>query len=117
MEWSQEKTIGLMKEFEKHECLWNANIAGHKDLLKRKDAWRDISKNLDISVAEIEKKMRSLLATYRRERRKYFSSKRSENGIDYVYKPKWFGYNYLKFLHYVNKPKRINEPTSAIKVR
>lgn len=101
MEWTQEKTIELIQEFEKNECLWNVRIKDYKDLLKKKDAWCDIAKMLESNVEEVEKKMKSILSAYRREKKKV--------GTNGVYEPKWFAYKHMLFLHDINRSKKTKD--------
>lgn len=50
------------------ELLWNPKHANYHNKSLREDAWKDISGTMKIPVAELKKKMTSLLACYRREK-------------------------------------------------
>lgn len=109
MEWSREKTIDLIKEFEKCECLWNVCLKDYKNIVKKKDTWHDIGRNLEISAAEAEQKMKSILAAYRREKKKVTNAKKSGSGAEEMYEPKWFAYQHMRFMHNVNRQRATRE--------
>ena len=109
MEWSREKIIDLIKEYKKCECLWNADLKDYKNILKKKDAWHDIGRNLEINAADAEQKMKSILAAYRREKKKVTDAKISGSGAEEMYEPKWFAYQHMKFMHNINRPRATRE--------
>lgn len=57
------------------------------------------------SIAEeVEKKIKSLLAAYHREK-KVIESIKSGRATDDIYHPKWFGYKHL-FFNDINRPEK-----------
>ncbi|XP_053978114.1 uncharacterized protein LOC128876038 [Hylaeus volcanicus] len=115
MEWTSERSIELIGKFKNHECLWNVALREYRNIAKKKDAWEEISEHFSTNLKEVEKKMKSLLAAYRRERKKILDSKRSGSGIGATYESKWFAYKHMKFLHDINKPRAIR--ATSIKMR
>lgn len=114
MEWSTEKCIQLIKEFEGHECLWKVSIPEYKNVLKKKDAWHNIGINMESTAEEVEKKIKSLLAAYRREKKKVIESTKSGSATDNIYEPKWYGYKHMKFLNDINRPKKTRESSDKV---
>jgi hypothetical protein len=62
------------------ECLWNVLSKDYKNRNKKKDAWQEMSFHIGVDV--VEKKMKSLLAQYWRERKKGADAKKSGSGAD-----------------------------------
>jgi hypothetical protein len=77
VEWSKEQMLNLIEQYELRECLWNVISKDYKNQNKKKDTWQEISFNIGVDVDIVEKKMKSLLAQYRRERRKVADAKKS----------------------------------------
>ena len=57
MEWTNDVTLQLFSEYEKHVVLWDSTHKFYKPINKKNDAWEEIAKEVDISVAEVKKKM------------------------------------------------------------
>jgi hypothetical protein len=105
VEWSKEQMLDLIEQYELRECLWNVISKDYKNQNKKKDAWQEISFHIEVDVNIVEKKIKSLLAQYRRERRKVADAKKSGSGADDTKVPKWFAYQRFTFLDGINKPK------------
>ena len=114
MEWNTEKCIHLIKEFEKHQCLWNVQVREYKNILKKKDVWHDIGVNLESTAEDVENKMKSMLAAYRREKKKVMDSTKSGAGTDNIYIPKWYAYKHMKFLSDINRPRKTRESSDKV---
>lgn len=61
--------------------------------------------SIEIVVDIVERKVKSLLTSYRRERRKVADANKSEIGADDIEVPKWFAYRRFTFLDGFNKPR------------
>jgi hypothetical protein len=65
MEWTNNSTINFIKVYDKPPVLWDATDCSYKVKPKKKEqAWDSIAVELNVVVAELKKKMNSLLATY-----------------------------------------------------
>jgi hypothetical protein len=67
------------------ECIVSKD---YKNQNKKKYAWQEISFHMEVDVDIIEKKLKSLLAQYRRERRKVTDAKKSGSGAEDIKVPK-----------------------------
>ena len=57
MEWTNDATLALISEYEKHVGLWDSTHKFYKLVNKRDDAWEEIAKEVGISVAEVKKRL------------------------------------------------------------
>jgi hypothetical protein len=57
MEWTDDATLKLISEYEKHVVLWDSTHQFYELVNKKNDAWEEMSKELDIIVPQVEKKM------------------------------------------------------------
>lgn len=91
--WSRGHAQRLIKLYESHRLLWDKNDKGYTNQQSRKNAYEDICRKLDVNdVNEIKKKIESLLAQYRRERRTFSKPDMAER------KAPWWGLESLHFL-------------------
>jgi hypothetical protein len=74
----------------------DCNVKDYKNQYKKNDAWQKISFHIGIDVDIVEKKIKSLLAQYRRERRKVADAMKSGSADD-VNVPKRFAYKRFAF--------------------
>jgi hypothetical protein len=109
VEWSKEQMLNLIEQYELRGCLWNVISKNYKNQNKKKDAWQEISFHMGADVGIIENKVKSLLAQYRRERRKVTDAKKSGSGAEDIKVPKWFAYQKFTFLDGINKPRETKE--------
>jgi hypothetical protein len=98
--------LNLIEQYELREFLWNVISKDYKNQNKKKDAWQEISFHIAVDADIIEKKVKSLLAQYRHERRKVADAKKSGSGADDIKVPKWFACQRLTFLDGINKPRK-----------
>ena len=56
MEWTNDATLELISEYEKHMVLWDSTHKFYKLVNKRDDGWEEIAKEVAISVPEVKKK-------------------------------------------------------------
>ena len=57
MERTNDATLELKSEYEKHVVLWDRTHKFYKLVNNKNDAWEEIAKEVGISVAEVKKKM------------------------------------------------------------
>ncbi|GFT77808.1 MADF domain-containing protein, partial [Nephila pilipes] len=98
MEWSDENVLELIRIYKTKSILWDLK---HEDRSKKnlkKDAWEEISAEMNISVDQCKRKITSMLASYRREKNKIKSNKDTGNGKNENYESRWFAYEALAFL-------------------
>jgi hypothetical protein len=57
MEWTNDVTLILISEYQKHVVLWDRTHKFHKLVNNKNDAWEEIAKEVGIGVAEVKKKM------------------------------------------------------------
>jgi len=110
MEWADEVCLQLINLYKLRPILWDPTDPQYKMVKKKIDFWTEISKELNLNVNEVRKKMDSLLASYRRERQREASSGRSGVGTDEIYRSKWYAFEEMKFLNDKFKP-RITKDT------
>ena len=104
MEWTSEKIINFIKEIEIRPVLWDSSNGDYKSRNKKHDANQELAERFDCDTTEVLRKWKIILAQYRREKQKIKSSKMSGVGASDVYKPKWFGFEYLQFLRERDAP-------------
>lgn len=99
-DWTDELVVKFINEYKDHKCLWDVSDLEYRYSSKKVLAWSDISTNLGISTDELKRKMYSLMASYRRERRKELKNPKR--------KTVWFAYEHLDYLSEIYQPKLIN---------
>ncbi|XP_011188227.1 uncharacterized protein LOC105215801 [Zeugodacus cucurbitae] len=97
MEWPTEKLLRLIELFKNNRCLWDPQDRNYKKSNFKDKAWTNISDELGGNAIETKKKMESLLASYRRERKKYELALCGSHP-DKVYMSKWFAFNAMSFM-------------------
>nr|XP_012221800.1 PREDICTED: uncharacterized protein LOC105671868 [Linepithema humile] len=105
MEWSEKEIVKLIECYKEEPVLWNVKLTDYRNKNKKNNAWNNISVKLKIDKMEIERKMKVLLAEYRREKQKTDKKLKAGIGTNEVYSTSWFGYKYLSFLSDKNKVK------------
>ncbi|XP_076061989.1 uncharacterized protein LOC143037517 [Oratosquilla oratoria] len=96
MEWTRDQTLMLIDLYHLHPILWDPLHPEYTNKLKKTDAWKIISDEMQIDRADVEKKMKTLIGQLRREVKK-IREKRSD-GADETYQSPWFAYKSLSFL-------------------
>ena len=115
MEWTREKTLELLREYQQRRVLWDWNTKGYRDRAKRKCAIHDLAEKLGCNVLEVEKKITNLKCQYSREVHKIQNSKEAGHGPDYVYSSKWFAFKAMQFLQFGSK--RYNGRKKQVRLR
>ena len=97
MEWTREKTLELIECYRSHTLLWQPTHMMYKNRIKRSDAWLDIGNILNVHQNEAEKKVKNLVAQFRRELKKCREKKSGSSCAD-TYQSQWFGFDSMLFL-------------------
>lgn len=100
MEWTREKTLELLREYQQRRVLWDWNARGYRDRAKRKHAIQELAEILCCNTLEIEKKITNLKCQYSREVHKIQNSRDVASGPDDVYVSKWFAFKAMQFLQF-----------------
>ncbi|XP_017796384.1 PREDICTED: uncharacterized protein LOC108577704 [Habropoda laboriosa] len=119
MEWTRDKTLELLHEYQQRRVLWDWNARGYRDRAKRKRAIQELAEILCCNTLEIEKKITNLKCQYSREVHKIQNSRDSAIGPDDVYVSKWFAFKAMQFLQfgtrrYSKRKKKVEEETSKL---
>ncbi|XP_025198888.1 uncharacterized protein LOC112597166 [Melanaphis sacchari] len=99
MDWTNEECLLLIEMYKARSILWDPTNSQYKMAKRKIDYWCEISKEMKKSVNEVKRKMESLQASYRRERRLEVNTKRSGAGADEVFHSKWFAFKAMQFLN------------------
>ncbi|XP_043462453.1 uncharacterized protein LOC122498667 [Leptopilina heterotoma] len=100
MEWTREKTLELLKEYQARRVLWDCNTRGYRDRIKRRKAIQELADILGCNTLEVEKKVTNLKCQYSREVHKIQNSKENSNSPDDLYVSKWFAFKSMQFLRF-----------------
>jgi hypothetical protein len=57
MVWTNDATLQLISEYQKHVVLWDSTHNFYKLVNKKNDAWEEIAKEVGISVPDVKKKI------------------------------------------------------------
>ncbi|XP_047525149.1 uncharacterized protein LOC125063005 isoform X1 [Pieris napi] len=104
MDWTNDKIIKFIQAVETYRILWDSSHHDYKNRNKKHDATQDLAQRFNCDSTEVMRKWKIILAQYRREKKKISDSKSSGSELSEIYKPKWFGYAYLKFFHGRDEP-------------
>lgn len=80
MSWITEKVLEFIKEIENREILWKKDHKNYHNMVKKEDAWREISNIFDMSITELKKKWDNLKGSRRREKAEMTKSVDAEKG-------------------------------------
>ncbi|XP_044744649.1 uncharacterized protein LOC123306627 [Coccinella septempunctata] len=83
--WCDSKNLQLIEEYRKRPCLWDPSDDYHKNMIRKNEAWNEIGAALECNVTDVKRKMASILASFRRERKRECSSR-------------WYAFSHLSFL-------------------
>ncbi|XP_011869372.1 PREDICTED: uncharacterized protein LOC105562864 [Vollenhovia emeryi] len=114
MEWTRDKTLELLREYQQRRVLWDWNARGYRDRAKRKRAIQELAEILSCNTLEVEKKITNLKCQYSREVHKIQNSREAATGPDDVYVSKWFAFKAMQFLQfgtrrYSKRKKKVEE--------
>ncbi|XP_018328340.1 uncharacterized protein LOC108739110 [Agrilus planipennis] len=92
MEWTNDMCLELIAAYRERPMLWNSDHPCFKISSRKIAEWDEIAEQLKTDVESIKRKISSLLASYRRERRMQYEKR--------GYRSSWFAYESLDaFLH------------------
>lgn len=100
MEWTRDKTLELLHEYQERRVLWDWNAKGYRDRVRRKRAIQELADILSCNILEIEKKITNLKCQYSREVHKIQNSRDTATGPDDIYVSKWFAFKAMQFLQF-----------------
>ncbi|KAL2751033.1 uncharacterized protein V1477_000191 [Vespula maculifrons] len=114
MEWTRDKTLELLQEYQQRRVLWDWNARGYRDRVKRKRAIQELAQILSCNTLEVEKKITNLKCQYSREVHKIQNSRDAATRPDDVYVSKWFAFKAMQFLQfgtrrYSKRKKKVEE--------
>jgi len=95
--WTERETTDLIEALEGCPCLWNIYEKCYHSREAQEKEFQEISRGLDISVADIKAKITSLHAQLGRELAKTRATK-SGQGLSNSYKSSWMFWESLQFL-------------------
>ncbi|XP_017885680.1 uncharacterized protein LOC108628351 [Ceratina calcarata] len=101
MTWENKQTLKFIKEYEKRPILWQKSDKNYYNVVKKENAWRELSAIFDKDIAVLKKKIESLRGSRRREKTRMINSTRK--GRANVYISKWFAWESLMFLDHPKK--------------
>ncbi|XP_047112777.1 uncharacterized protein LOC124789448 isoform X2 [Schistocerca piceifrons] len=96
MEWLEDDVMLLIEEYRHHRCLWDPRDPEFKMHTRKNEAWQEIAEALKVPSEEVKKKINSLLASFRRERRKEAATSGMPAGKKY--RSGWFAFKSMSFL-------------------
>ncbi|XP_078044192.1 uncharacterized protein LOC144473822 [Augochlora pura] len=93
-----EKCKIFIEVYKRHRSLWDPKHYDYHNSAIRESSWREISSILNLPVAELKNKMKSLMGTYRREKSRQKKSLITRSGKGDIYVSKWFAFDCFNFL-------------------
>ncbi|XP_064641924.1 uncharacterized protein LOC135496494 [Lineus longissimus] len=96
-EWSQDVVSNLIEGYRARPALWDVTSAEYRDRLKKEDAWKSLAKDCKRDKVQVTRKMHNLRNQYAQELKKA-TKRKSGQGTDDVYTPKWMYYKAFSFL-------------------
>ncbi|CAH2245270.1 jg5103 [Pararge aegeria aegeria] len=102
---SHEFIAKFIDAFRKNPCLWNTMNPEYRNKKSRMKAYNKLLKyarSVDpkITVTDVRKKLQSIRASHRKERKKVTESMKTVESLKNVYVPKLWYYKELEFLNY-----------------
>nr|XP_049462178.1 uncharacterized protein LOC120958846 [Anopheles coluzzii]XP_049462179.1 uncharacterized protein LOC120958846 [Anopheles coluzzii] len=93
-----EQSLRLIAEVERRPALWQKRSEFYKNGIRRRDAWTEIGRILELTVEEASYQWRKLLTSYRTYKSKLRKSQQSGAAAEDVFRPRWFAFDAMKFL-------------------
>lgn len=78
-EWTVDNTIRLIEAYERYPLLWNPCEKLYRNKYKRNDALIEIASDIGCNVLDLKKKLDSILAQHRREKKNVTKSGMAKN--------------------------------------
>lgn len=98
MEWDIEEVYKVIGLYKKHSCLWDRRSRHYKNSHLKNNAWNAISKEMDIPVDEVKRKVKNLRSAYLLEKKKVDESGKTALSPLDVHRPHLFYYDKMCFL-------------------
>lgn len=96
MDWTDDECLILIDLFK--DQFYGIRLIANIRWQKKIDYWSEIAKEMNRNVNEVKRKMDSLQASYRRERRIEEGTSRYGAGSDEVFRSKWYAFKPMQFL-------------------
>lgn len=109
-EWTVDSAIRLIEAYERYPLLWNPREKLYRNKYKRNDALIEIASDIGCNVLDLKKKLESILAQYRREKKNVTKSGMATNDK----KKPWWGIKYLRFLDDKYTPNRTTSSSDTL---
>lgn len=97
MDFTHAETLTLLNIYKKFPVLWDPKARGYHDRKLKANAWSEISAEVQVHPEICKRKVDSLFASYRREKKKLVKS-RTSDGPGSVMVPKWRFWNAFRFV-------------------
>ncbi|XP_066250150.1 uncharacterized protein [Euwallacea similis] len=97
----------LVQMYGNNRLLWDTNLPDFYNVPKKEKVWREISQELSVAVEELKRKIKSLMASYRRERSRLNLHK--QQGQEYT--SNWFAFPWFQF--YEEHKRKENKTTAT----
>jgi hypothetical protein len=78
----KDQCLKLIQLYGEYRRLWDAQCPDYTNRGLREDAWKNISRKMNIPIADLKKKMDYLLGSYRREKSR--DNKKPNHRIGYL---------------------------------
>ncbi|KAJ4449679.1 hypothetical protein ANN_01083 [Periplaneta americana] len=98
MDWPNDLCLDLIDLYKEHPVLWDQKHPSHYSKKRKIEAWDIIAMKLGVDMQSAQKKMMSLLGSFRAQKSKGRRSIETEQGRKDVYVSKWFGFDRMRFL-------------------
>lgn len=95
--WDVTQTEHLINLYQSKEALWNIKSSEFKNRDKKRAAWEELAEKLNVTADEIQRKIHNLRNQFNSELKKSLKRK-SGDGADNIYIPKWVHFKQLMFL-------------------
>lgn len=105
MEWGEDNILKLISLYRDQQVLWNQTVQDYKNKNIKNSAWNDISREMNLSKAVLQNKMRNLIIQFNREAKK---GNKSGSGADDG-KTKWRFFQPMMFLKDKTIPRQARE--------
>ena len=105
--WLEDEIERLIDMWRRKPLLYDTKDENYYRPEKRKEAIDEMSAVLNISAADIQRKIENLRTYFGKEKGKISKSKKSGTAPEHLYVPKWSFYNSLLFLENHVTPRRV----------
>ncbi|XP_055389975.1 uncharacterized protein LOC129618961 [Condylostylus longicornis] len=96
--WSNEKCLELLDKYEKYPVLWDTKHPNYYSKTIRTENWQKVADYFDTDVANIKRKICSLMGSFRAQKAKGKEIIGEGSNAKEVYVSKWFAFERMLFL-------------------